>query len=55
MRGQSATLTQSTPLRSPKKAVGNSPHQIARLVVISSTLRRAVSLPFALYFARFPL
>ncbi len=35
--------------------MGKSPHQIVLLFVKSSRLRRAASLPFALYFARRPL
>jgi hypothetical protein len=38
-----------------RKELWGIPHQITRLFVNSSMVRRAASLPFALYFARFPL
>jgi hypothetical protein len=49
-RGQYATLAQSTPLRSPKRTVGNPPPDRSSCCEIL-WLRRAASPPFALHFA----
>jgi hypothetical protein len=38
-----------------RKELWGIPRQVTRLFVNFSMMRRAASLPFALYFARFPL